>query len=52
LFPGFQFDACGHPFRRSLPTSSPYWRLDPWSLVLWFTGENGRLGEVLRPIER
>ena len=51
LFPGFQFDAGGQPvpviadILESLAD-----RLDPWSLALWFTGDNPRLGG-LRPVD-
>ena len=51
LFPGFQFDAGGQP----VPVIADILaaladRLDPWSLALWFTGDNPRLGG-LRPVD-
>ena len=51
LFPGFQFDAGGQP----VPVIADIFtalavRLDPWSLALWFTGDNPRLGG-LRPVD-
>jgi len=51
LFPGFQFDAGGQP----VPVIADVLtvladRLDPWSLALWFTGDNSRLGG-LRPVD-
>jgi hypothetical protein len=51
LFPGFQFDAGGQP----VPVIADILtvladRLDPWSLALWFTGDNSRLGG-LRPVD-
>ena len=51
LFPGFQFDAGGQP----VPVIADILtaladRLDPWSLALWFTGDNTRLGG-LRPVD-
>ena len=50
-FPGFQFDAGGQP----VPVIADILaaladRLDPWSLALWFTGDNARLGG-LRPVD-
>ena len=51
VFPGFQFDAGGQP----VPVVADILtvltdRLDPWSLALWFTGDNSRLGG-LRPVD-
>ena len=51
LFHGFQFDAGGQP----VPVIADILtaladRLDPWSLALWFTGDNPRLGG-LRPVD-
>ena len=51
LFPGFQFDAGGQPvpvIADILATLAD--RVDPWSLALWFTGDNPRLGG-LRPVD-
>ena len=51
LFPGFQFDSGGQP----VPVIADILavlqdRVDPWSLALWFTGDNSRLGGV-RPVD-
>jgi hypothetical protein len=48
---GFQFDAAGQP----VPVIAGILaaladRLDPWSVALWFTGDNARLGG-LRPVD-